>query len=516
MELIPAASLPPVKTPSWRELARFSSKAALLRIPRELALKARVLPVAEIGGEMLTLLCERLPTLEEARELRFASGCELVLEEVECRGEFSLAIESAYQSLTEITPVVRPIERESLGDELSEGSVAAALRYLLERAYAENASDIHLDCQRERLQLRLRVDGELREIASDQLSTLGELLPRRIKVLARIDLMQVGRPTEGAFTFNFGSTHSVSVRVSSLPTVDGEKVVLRLHAPPSEEEERELSSLDLPERLYEELLHALNQDSGAILLSGPTGSGKTTLLYNALSYLYSPERNLVSLEDPVERKVFGVSQTSIDLAKGLDYANLLKFVLRQDPDVIMIGEIRDEDTAKTALTASLTGHLVLSTVHASNIFDIITRLRQFVADRDLLAKAPSLLLSQRLIPRVCPHCSERKAISPELARFFGIPVDSALAQASGCLSCSHTGNLGRIAVYEWLTVNNHFRKLLAEAAPESELIEAARAIGYLPYRYDLREKLLSGKISAQSALRALGVVRRGRMGQDLS
>jgi len=437
----------------------------------------------------ITFLTDRSLSHDEARELRFLSDAELIVEETECV-DFPLAIEAAYLS------------RKSSPQA---GSIAEApefLDHLLKYAFSENASDIHIEPNQDGVSIRVRIDGSLAIFETKQLSiTIGEQLARRIKVLSKIEPFSLGVPVEGSFRFQFGES-PLDIRVSCLPTACGEKIVLRLHGG-----ERAgvpaLEHLGLPSDSLRRLELALTGSSGMILVSGPTGSGKTTLLHSALKQIADPHLNICSLEDPVERIVPGITQSSIRRELGLDYANLLRFILRQDPDVIMIGEIRDKDTAETALTASLTGHLVLSTVHATDVFEIITRLRQFVTDDDLISKSLRLLISQRLVEKNCEYCSENYHLSKAESEFFRT---AAIVRASrGCERCGQTGIKGRLVVVETLQVTKRIRELLSQRIDSTSLEEEAWKSGYLPLRFHVRERMLAGEISPGTALRVLGV-----------
>jgi type II secretory ATPase GspE/PulE/Tfp pilus assembly ATPase PilB-like protein len=263
------------------------------------------------------------------------------------------------------------------------------------------------------------------------------------------------------------------------------------------------SSLGLNEREVAIFSAALRQERGAILLSGPTGSGKSTLLHMALRELAAESKNIVTIEDPVERLIAGVTQIPVDRARGLDFHNLFENVLRQDPDVVMMGEIRDIQTANIALTASITGHLLLSTVHAGNALEVIVRLQGLGVSCDLISSALKLIVSQRLIPLVCKICATKERAPLAACRFFRFGDDQTLVRAKGCSECSDTGVNGRVGVFEMLPITPSLRGVLSGSL--KAFGEAAFKEGYQPLGVRVRELLMSGEISLDAATRVLGV-----------
>lgn len=497
---------------SWKELAGLSTLPAQKALPYEFCKKHQILPLTVVRGtqDFLTVLSPSIPSLEVGRELRFLAGMEVELETIRV-DLLENAIDAAYlgsqNALTEAFGLAKKntskVNLKDTSQALSSNApVPKLLETILSRGLALEASDIHLEYSGRNSRLRYRVDGRLKDESLEELSIeiISQLI-RRIKILAGIDILEICKPADGSFEFKVQS-FGCALRVSTIPVIDGEKLVLRYL---DNTKPIPLDTLGLNQYQLTQIKSALSSENGCVLLSGPTGSGKTTLLYSVLEYLERPELNIVTIEDPVEKRLQGLTQSQVDRSNGLGFAELLKSLLRQDPDIIMIGEIRDRVTAETALNAALTGHLVLSTVHASNVFEIVLRMRQLVSDRDLLTRPLRLLSSQRLVPKNCPACL-RVAQTPQAIRnFLGVSPSMELHESIGCRLCYLTGIKGRTGVYEFLPVTESIKEALLAELPTKELLSIARESGYLPYQFSVREHLISGIISPKEALRTLGV-----------
>ena len=497
---------------SWRELASLSTAPAQRVLPYEFCKKHQILPLAVVRGtqDFLTVLSSNEPSLEVGRELRFLAGMEVELETVPVdllgnaidaaylgsKNALSQAVDTICQTKSKTT---EPLVSEKFS---SNAPVPKLLETILSRGLALEASDIHLEYSGVNSRLRYRIHGRLKEESLEELSIeiISQLI-RRIKILADIDVLEICKPADGSFEFRV-QPFSCALRVSAIPIIEGEKLVLRFL---DNSNPIPLETLGLSKYQLAVLKAGIAGDTGCVLLSGPTGSGKTTLLYSILEYLKRSELNIVTIEDPVEKRLKGVSQSQVDKANGLDFSALLKSLLRQDPDVIMIGEIRERETAETALHASLTGHLVLATVHASNVFEIILRMKQLIQDRHLLTRPLRLLSSQRLIPKNCLRCKNEILISASARTFLGVPSTVRLFESKGCGTCHQTGIGGRVGVYEFLPVAESLKEALLAELPTKDLLLIARESGYLPYQFSVREHLISGIISPKEALRSLGV-----------
>ena len=333
------------------------------------------------------------------------------------------------------------------------------------------ASDIHLEPYDTALRVRFRVDGVMREAATLP-SRIAPLLVSRVKVMARLDIAERRVPQDGRISLVMGA-RALDVRVSTLPARGGERVVLRLLD--KERGALTLAELGMPPAVRTAYETSLRVPHGIVLVTGPTGSGKTTSLYAGLSRLNDGSRNILTVEDPVEYAIDGIGQTQVNTKVGMSFAAGLRAILRQDPDVVMVGEIRDAETAQIAVQASLTGHLVLSTVHTNDAVGAITRLRDMGIEPFLLASTVRLILAQRLVRRLCPHCREPDGAGVRPASLLGGGFDGRSWRATGCTECKHTGYIGRIGLYEAVTADEELRRLIGANADESALADAAFA-----------------------------------------
>jgi general secretion pathway protein E len=348
---------------------------------------------------------------------------------------------------------------------------------LIAEAVRIKASDIHVEPYEDRLAIRFRVDGVLREVLSHS-RRAAPLIASRVKVMARLDIAEKRLPQDGRISLAFGG-RNIDVRVSTLPSRFGERVVMRLLD--KDASRLDLDTLGMEEGVLAELRRALAQPNGILLVSGPTGSGKTTTLYAAVTLLNDKTRNILTVEDPIEYGLDGVGQTQVNAKVGMTFASGLRAILRQDPDVVMVGEIRDVETAQIAIQASLTGHLVLSTVHTNSAAAAVTRLRDMGVEPFLLASTLTAVLAQRLVRRLCPSCKEPyRPDAAELA-LLGLEADvDRLWRPHGCERCSGTGYVGRLGIYEIMPVDDEIRRLIHDDARESDLAAyAARRGGTL-------------------------------------
>jgi len=364
---------------------------------------------------------------------------------------------------------------DDLLDSRDDSPVIRLINALLLEAVRQGASDIHFETQEKRCVVRFRVDGVLRDMV-EPARALAPLLTSRIKVMARLDIAEKRVPQDGRVTLRVGG-HEIDVRVSTLPAQHGERVVLRLL-------DRDATDLDLTKLgmsardlgVFERLLARPN---GMVLVTGPTGSGKTTTLYAALNRLNDRKRNIMTVEDPIEYELEGIGQMQVNPRIDLDFARGLRAILRQDPDVIMVGEIRDHETAEMAVRSSMTGHFVLSTLHTNTAVGSITRLVDMGVERYLLAPMVAGLIAQRLVRTLCPACrAPGTATAIESAMLGGaIPVGSPLHRAVGCTACNTEGYRGRGAIYEMIEVDASMQGLIHDGASEADLIAAARRHG---------------------------------------
>lgn len=379
----------------------------------------------------------------------------------------------------------------------AEGPVVKFVNHLLEQAAVERASDIHVEPEADKLRIRLRVDGALHEIGQFPLN-LHPVVSSRIKILAGMDISDKRRPQDGQFEYRHG-TSPIDVRVSSFPTVHGENLVLRLL-------DKNQSLLRLTEigmstedaARFERLIH---QPHGMILVTGPTGSGKTTTLYSALTLLNSPDRNIMTLEDPVEYHLPLVRQSQVNPRAGLTFAAGLRSILRQDPDVILVGEVRDAETARIAFQAALTGHLVLATLHTNDAASGLTRLIDMDVEAFLIASSVIAILAQRLVRRICDRCAEPYRPLPEIIARLGVSQDEVFRIGRGCPACTNRGYRGRIGVFELLTVSPGVRRLVMQQRSAEEITALALQEGMQTMREDAVAKARAGLTTPEEVLR---------------
>ncbi len=406
-------------------------------------------------------------------------------------GDQQMEMPSGLDGLIEDLPAAA-----DLLDSADDAPVIRMINGIIAEAVRAGASDIHLEPYETALIVRMRVDGVLREALSLN-PRITPLLVSRIKVMARLDIAEKRVPQDGRIPLALGGK-TLDVRVSTLPSRAGERVVLRILD--KDQAGLSLGQLGMDAEALEAFRAALREPNGIILVTGPTGSGKTTSLYAGLSLLNDATRNILTVEDPVEYAIDGVGQTQVNPKVGMTFAVGLRAILRQDPDVVMVGEIRDVETASVAVQASLTGHLVLSTVHTNDAAGAVTRLRDMGVEPFLLASTLRLIVAQRLVRRLCGECRQSEAADAATARLCGVSEGATVWRAQGCGSCNHTGYVGRVGVYETLKIDDRLRRLIAAEADEEALIAAAFPQGgTLTDR--ARALVLAGVTSVEEAVR---------------
>ncbi len=389
---------------------------------------------------------------------------ERLLTETYATDGLAAAVDAA--AATNLQSLVR--DTADLLDNDDAAPVIRLINAIVAQAVQQGASDIHLEPSDEGLGVRLRRDGVMEEVLRVP-AEVAPMLVSRVKVMARLDIAEKRLPQDGRISLAHG-TRTLDVRVSTLPARGGERVVMRILDQSAVG--LSLDDLGLDAATHAAFAEALGVPNGIILVTGPTGAGKTTTLYAALRLLNDGRRNILTVEDPVEYAVPGVGQTQVDTRVGLTFAQGLRAILRQDPDVVLVGEIRDRETAEIAVQAALTGHLVLSTVHANSAAGAITRLRDFGVETFLIAATLRAVVAQRLIRLVCPHCVSDEPLPAALAQRLGLPAGLPVAKANGCPRCRHTGYLRRRGLFELITADGPVRALINEGATESRL-EAA-------------------------------------------
>ncbi|MFH1744760.1 MAG: GspE/PulE family protein [bacterium] len=369
---------------------------------------------------------------------------------------------------------------------------------IFHEAVEMGASDIHFEPRKDSMTVRFRVDGILKMAFEGDL-TLFEFVVARMKVLAQLDSTGLPRSQEGNIKFTYSQEHIVDMRVSIMPTSYGECIVVRILE--RKDAMGNLRELGFTSLQIESIEKILKKSYGLILVTGPNGAGKSTTLFNMLQKLNSPEKSLVTLEDPVERKIDMVRQTNINPKTGLSFANGLKFLLRQDPDVIMVGEIRDMETAKTTVQAAITGHLVLATIHTSTAAGAIVRLINMGVEPFLLSSAIKFISAQRLARINCPKCKEEYFPSKDLLEMLDAPKDVRFYHSIGCDDCNQKGLYGREAVHEVLIIDKEIQNLILTKPSEDQINDIAVKNGMKTLRHIAMERVYDGTISIEEAIR---------------
>lgn len=387
---------------------------------------------------------------------------------------------------------VADIEEIAVGGADDDAPVVRLVQSILTGAITAGASDIHLEPHRPEMRVRYRVDGELQPVMTIP-NYIEESIVSRIKVMADMDTTESRRPQDGHLKIHEAGKQ-VGFRVSGIPTVDGQKLVLRLIDEGGQV--FHLSNIGLSDKEHREVLSILDKPHGMFVVTGPTGSGKSTTLYAALQHLNSDDRNLVTVEDPVENRIAGINQVQSDNEFGMGFANALKFIMRQDPDVIMVGEIRDGETATTAIQAALTGHLMISTLHTNDAVGAVTRLGDLGVDHFKIAGSLLGSVAQRLLRKTCRHCRVEVAPTAAILRALDpdgtIPTATKFYRGEGCKRCLGTGYAGRFPIFEIMAMTPPLNAAIELAAPHSQLHKIAVAEGMRPLRAAGLQKAIEG------------------------
>jgi len=420
-------------------------------------------------------------------------------------GDLTRLLDRYSRSTTDLDEAAAAIAaEESIEDEIAVDDDAPVVRYvssLLERAITARGSDIHVEPGEDNVRVRLRIDGVLHEIDTVPRQIQSALLSR-LKIMSGLDITERRVPQNGRITMDLGGRH-VDLRTATLPTVWGEKIVLRILDTGGID--LDLRKLGFTDKNYDRFAASFRKPHGMVLVTGPTGSGKSTTLYATLGEIARPEVNVITVEDPVEYRIGGISQIQVNIKAGLTFAAVLPAILRSDPDVVLVGEIRDQVTAQLAIEAALTGHLVLSTLHTNNAPSAMTRLVEMGIEPFLVGSSVDAVLAQRLVRRLCDWCKEPYQPSDQELDGAGWPssqeTPGQLFRAVGCRSCSATGYRGRLAVNEVMPVSEEIERLTVGHAPASELARVAVAEGMTTLREDGLAKAASGTTTLEEVLR---------------
>ncbi len=485
-------------------------------IPRSFAIKRLLLPFAMSDGVLEIAMHdpanrEALKEIERVNQVKtrpyLATSGDIRKILAEFFG-FQKSISAAETSIVRPTIDLGNLEQFVKIDSLSEAGasdhhIKSAVDHLFNYAFEQRASDIHIEPKRVQTLVRVRIDGVLHTIYQLP-GGLHSAIVSRIKTMSRMDIAEKRRPQDGRIKVEHDGKEA-EIRVSTIPVAFGEKVVMRILDP--DVIFKDLQSLGFSPRDREVFDSFIESPHGIFLVTGPTGSGKSTTLYSTLKKIATPEKNVVTVEDPVEMVHEEFNQISVQPAVDVTFGTILRNILRQDPDIIMIGEIRDHDTAENAIQAALTGHLVFSTLHTNDAVSAITRLIDIGAAAFLVGSTLIGAMAQRLVRTICPHCREKVILKGEYLHGLGFPVEDdevELARGRGCRQCRDTGYIGRCGIFEIFRVSDEIQRLIASGASESELRKQAVSEGMTTLREDAWSKVVAGKTTVEEVLRVAG------------
>jgi len=479
-------------------------------IPEEMARRYTLIPFERRSSILRVAMSD--PTNERAlRDVQMFTGLEVEpvfakTEEIQTAIRQCLTVEKSVARLAHLADrtcedeAVWLIKSTELDSQDEDAPTLKLVHSVLHEAVIQGVSDIHWEPRKNDFVVRYRIDGKLirKHVLS---SNAARSIVSCLKVMAQMDVAERRIPQDGRMTFSAGSRR-VDVRMSSMPIVYGEKIVMRILDP--EMAQRPLGGLGMRLEVESGVQVVLKRSNGLILVVGPTGSGKTTTLYALIRELNAEEQNIISIEEPVEYQLPGVNQVQVNLSAGLSFAVGLRHILRQDPDVIMIGEIRDEETARIAITASLTGHLVLSTLHTNTAAEALARLMDMGIEPYLLASAVSGVLSQRLVRRLCEHCKTTYSVSSEEKKALRLPESTTLLyRPTGCPECLGTGFRGRVGIHEFLRYNQEIKELVLSRHNSRDIEEQAMVSGMLTILEDGLLKVIQGITTLEEVLHAV-------------
>ena len=458
-------------------------------VPKNIAKQYQVVPVKVVNGELYLAMSDPLNfyAIEEVRKavrkkvvpmVATASAIEHAIQVLYGNEGAAKAIEEMKREAATGNETAVSTDFSFVANQLGDDAVNSAptirlVNSIIERAITERASDIHLEPHETELRVRMRIDGMMRDILTVPRNLQGSVISR-LKVMSGMDIAERRVPQDGRFNVVIKSKN-IDLRVSTLPTVYGEKIVARLLDKSGGKLSKEAIGLEGPDlEKYEKMIHCR---SGVVLIVGPTGSGKSTTMYTMIDDLNTREVNLVTLEDPVEYNIDGINQVQINEKTGMTFANGLRAILRQDPDIIAVGEIRDGETAEIAMRAAITGHVVLSTVHTNDAVGTIDRLKDIGVEPYLISSALRGVVSQRLVRRICPKCKKPYTPTEEELDTLGLKSTDGLVfyKGEGCPNCFDTGYRGRIAVFEMLPITNKVRTMIADGSSRAQIEEELKS-----------------------------------------
>ena len=483
--------------------------SAVGRVPGPVCRRHAAMPIAFEDGKLVVAMADPANVFA-MDDIRSLTGLE-VKPVVATRADITAAIDRYYRADGDLDDLSASMEAQEEEEELSkvkeiveDAPIVKYVNLLITQAIQDRASDIHLEPTETDLRVRFRIDGVLHEVMRSPKAIQGGVISR-LKIMADINIAERRIPQDGRLSVNV-QNRKIDLRVATLPTVWGEKVVMRILD--NSTARLDLADLGFSESNFERYSESFTKPYGMILVTGPTGSGKSTTLYATLNIVSRPEVNVITVEDPVEYRLPGINQVQTNNKAGLTFASALRSILRSDPDIVLIGEIRDHETGQIAVEAALTGHLVLSTLHTNDAPSAISRLTEMGIEPFLVGSALDAVLAQRLARRLCPKCKEAYTPSPEVlsaSRFpwqDGEPLPE-LFRPVGCSVCAKTGYKGRLALHEVMTVTEEIERLAVERASATAIEQVARAQGMVTLRQDGLAKVVAGVTSLDEILRVV-------------
>lgn len=479
-------------------------------VPEELARKYQIIPVLKIGNSLTCAMYDPL-NIFAIDDLRHKTGFDIE-PAAATEKEIKKALDEHYGARGSIEDILKNIDKERLGlkqgeelelkklQEISgEPPVVRLVNLTLVQALNDSASDIHIEPEEDIIKLRYRIDGILRDRTALP-KYLQSAIISRLKILSNLNIAERRSPQDGRFQMKMES-RQIDIRVSIVPTIYGENVVMRLLDRSSAV--LSLTRLGFSKEVLEKYEKLIHKPYGIVLVCGPTGSGKTTTLYASLNTINSKEKNIITIEDPVEYHLGGIRQIQLDPKANVTFANGLRSILRQDPDIIMVGEIRDRETAEIAIQAALTGHLVFSTLHTNDAPGAVTRLIDMGIEPFLISSSLAGVLAQRLVRTICKECKEEYAPGDEVLKDAGKVSGSEVKfyRGKGCHKCLNSGYKGRVAIFELMLIDDKTRGLITSKAPREELKKQTQALGMLTLKDDGLQKVKEGSTTVEEILR---------------
>ncbi|MGM0378356.1 MAG: GspE/PulE family protein [Bacillota bacterium] len=476
---------------------------AIKKIDKDFAEENDVIPIDIKGGELVVVMADPMD-LMLIDDMNMMTGMPIA-PMIASKQSIEDAIDIAYAMDEDFSDDLLDDEengeqqtyQSQESDEITNSPMVRLVNKIISSGIKAEASDIHIEPTETNVRVRFRIDGDLQEFIKSKKETLSPLVTR-IKIMGKMDISERRRPQDGRVETIIDS-HLVDLRISILPTVHGEKVVIRLLDRSSVVTDK--SELGFSEKNLKILDNLTKSPQGIILATGPTGSGKTTTLYSILKEMNSTEKNVITVEDPVEYRLKGINQVQVNKKAGLSFASGLRAILRQDPDVVMVGEIRDEETAQIAMRASITGHVVLSTLHTNDTSSTITRLTDMGIKPYILSSSIVGIISQRLVKKLCNSCKESKVTTKSEMKELGLDSSKEIYKAKGCNACGQTGYSGRTAIHEIMLINKSLKRKISNGESAGKIKQQALKDGMETLKESCSELVIKGKTSIEELIK---------------